>query len=126
MGSRTFSGAEIFPGAEIFARVSTFWQSWAIGRRQSSGRCYSAMRTKEARKTSGTHSVWDALTHPGTIAEVLQGEPARGRPPPGVSIRGARDAVRVRTFSCGAEGTSAGRRRGRRAADDQFRGEEEF
>jgi hypothetical protein len=33
------------------------------------------MNTQRARKTSGTHSMWDMLTHPGTLAEVLQGGP---------------------------------------------------
>jgi hypothetical protein len=35
------------------------------------------MSTQEARKTSGTHSMWDALTHPGTITKVLNGAPTR-------------------------------------------------
>jgi hypothetical protein len=35
------------------------------------------MSTQRARKTSGTHSMWDTLTHPGTIAEVLEGQPTR-------------------------------------------------
>jgi hypothetical protein len=33
------------------------------------------MSTQRARKTSGTHSMWDMLTHPGTLAEVLRGGP---------------------------------------------------
>jgi hypothetical protein len=35
-----------------------------------------AMSTQGVRKTSGTYSMWDTLTHPDTIAEVLQGGPA--------------------------------------------------
>jgi hypothetical protein len=35
------------------------------------------MSAKGARKTSGTHSLWDTLTHPETIAKVLQREPTR-------------------------------------------------
>ncbi|MGH3207582.1 MAG: hypothetical protein ACRDNO_07460 [Trebonia sp.] len=34
------------------------------------------MTTPAGRKASGTHSLWDSLTHPGTIAKVLRGEPA--------------------------------------------------
>jgi hypothetical protein len=33
------------------------------------------MSTQGARKTSGTHSMWDTLTHPGTIGKVLLREP---------------------------------------------------
>jgi hypothetical protein len=36
-----------------------------------------AMTTRGARKASGTHSLWDTLTHPGTITKVLQREPTR-------------------------------------------------
>jgi hypothetical protein len=34
-----------------------------------------AMSTQGARKTSGTHSMWDTLTHPGTIGKVLMRKP---------------------------------------------------
>jgi hypothetical protein len=35
------------------------------------------MSTQQARKTGGTHSLWDTLTHPETIVKVLRREPTR-------------------------------------------------
>ncbi|WP_152646271.1 hypothetical protein [Streptacidiphilus albus] len=35
------------------------------------------MSAKGVRKTSGTHSMWDTLTHPETMTKVLQGQPVR-------------------------------------------------
>jgi hypothetical protein len=52
------------------------------------------MSTQGARKTSGTHSMWDILTHPETIADVLQGHPTRD---PADDLASLRQGVPLRT-----------------------------
>lgn len=53
-----------------------------------------AMSAQRARKTAGTHSMWDALTHPETITNVLQGQPTRD---PADDLASVRQGVPLRT-----------------------------
>lgn len=52
------------------------------------------MNTQGARKTSGTHSLWDTLTHPETMANVLRGEPTRD---PAADLASLEQGVELRT-----------------------------
>lgn len=60
---------------------SSLWEGapfWCPADRRVPGARYDpAMSTQRVRKSGGTHSMWDALTHPETITKVLQGQPTR-------------------------------------------------
>lgn len=52
------------------------------------------MSTQGARKTSGTHSLWDTLTHPETMGNALRGEPTRD---PAADLVSLKQGVELRT-----------------------------